>query len=336
MYVRFLLRACLHDVRIVSSNKATLKIPVLAFGVNPSPENDTTARPATPSLPLDPSAATRSGSHSGSDKGSDDDGSRREEEDGEEREDQGEETNSAENGASAAKGFRSDGTASAVPQVWSEGRTAWKGETLKALRTPLFVVEITVVGEKGGEAFAYTQRLSAVKESALTLIDKAIASTQVSFIVMTTEVTEVAVYMFDLYLFCAHFFYNRAKLRRRTRSAQVSACGVRLTKPKSEIILSVSLDRVVVLPLSTQNMVRVERRVMKKLFWSHDPVMSSVYASESWVQHLRDTVGTALERAVAPAAEYLKTLEPFVEFLNIDGEPLRCYSREHQSLLWRP
>lgn len=61
---------------------------------------------------------------------------------------------------------------------------------------------------------------------------------------------------------------------------------------------------------------------MKKLFWSHDPVMSSVYASESWVQHLRDTVGTALERAVAPAAEYIETLEPFVEFLNVDGEPL--------------
>lgn len=67
-------------------------------------------------------------------------------------------------------------------------------------------------------------------------------------------------------------------------------------------------------------MVRVERRVMKQLFWSHDPVMSSVYASEAWVQHLRDTVGTALERAVAPATEYLETLEPFVEFLNVDGE----------------
>lgn len=70
---------------------------------------------------------------------------------------------------------------------------------------------------------------------------------------------------------------------------------------------------------TSQNMVRVERRVMKKLFWSHDPVMSSVYVSEDWVQHLRDVVGTALERAVAPAADYLETLEPFVEFLNVDG-----------------
>ncbi|CAM9224577.1 unnamed protein product, partial [Hapterophycus canaliculatus] len=111
-------------------------------------------------------------------------------------------------------------------------------------RTPLFIVEITVVGNKGNEDFAYTQRLPAVKESALILIDKAIGS--------------------------------------------------------------------------TQNMVRVERRVMKKLFWSHDPVMSSVYASEDWVQQLRETVGSALERAVAPSAQYLKTLEPFVEFLNVD------------------
>lgn len=59
---------------------------------------------------------------------------------------------------------------------------------------------------------------------------------------------------------------------------------------------------------------------MKKLFWSHDPVMASVYASEASVQHVRTTAGSALERAVAPAAEYLATLEPFIEFLNVDGE----------------
>ena len=59
---------------------------------------------------------------------------------------------------------------------------------------------------------------------------------------------------------------------------------------------------------------------MKKLFWSHDPVMSSVYASEELVMYMKTTVGAALERAVAPAAEYLTTLDPFVEFLNVDGE----------------
>lgn len=69
-----------------------------------------------------------------------------------------------------------------------------------------------------------------------------------------------------------------------------------------------------------QNIVRVERRVMKKLFWSHDPVIASVYASEEGVQRIRSIAGAALERAAAPAAEYLATLEPFIEFLNVDGE----------------
>lgn len=67
---------------------------------------------------------------------------------------------------------------------------------------------------------------------------------------------------------------------------------------------------------------------MKKLFWSHDPVMASVYVSEGSVQHLRTTAAAALERAVAPAAEYLTTLEPFIEFLNVDGECFRTiYTR---------
>lgn len=70
---------------------------------------------------------------------------------------------------------------------------------------------------------------------------------------------------------------------------------------------------------------------MKKLFWSHDPVMSSVYASENWVLRLRSTVGGALERAVAPAADYLATLEQFIEFLNVDGKSYcRCRVKPRQ------
>lgn len=64
-------------------------------------------------------------------------------------------------------------------EVSSEGRTTWNGETLRPLRTPLFVIEIAAVGEKSKETFAYSQRLGAVKESALALIDKAVVSTQV-------------------------------------------------------------------------------------------------------------------------------------------------------------
>lgn len=181
-YIRFVLRACVHDVKIVSSNKATLKIPVLPFGVNPPPEDGAIAKPPTPVATPDPLSAPRNGPNSSSDHENGDDKDAGENEEGEGDGDGAEKNKNAENEASAAKGLRSDDIASAVaePQVWSEGRTTWKGDMLTALRTPLFIVEIAVVGEKGGEVFAYTQKLSAVKESALALIDKAIASTQVS------------------------------------------------------------------------------------------------------------------------------------------------------------
>ncbi|CAM9373770.1 unnamed protein product, partial [Ectocarpus sp. 8 AP-2014] len=240
-FVRFLLRACLHDARIVSSNKVVLKIPILPD--RPSQEEQTKTSSPVPGLPLEQSPVPRGGSSSGSD--SSNDGSQREEEgDGGVESGGGVEAEAT----PPATNFRDE--AAAIPQVWSEGRTVWKGDTLRALRAPLFVVEIAVVGDKGSEVFAYSQRLPAVKEAALALIDKAISS--------------------------------------------------------------------------TQNMVRVERRVMKKLFWSHDPVMSSVYSSEDWVQHLRETVAVALDRAVKPATEYLETLEPFVEFLNVDVNEYLC------------
>ena len=183
-FIRFLLRACVHDVKIESSSKATLKIPVLPFGVNPPPEDGTIAKPPTPLATADPSSARRNGSDSSSDHENGDGGDAGEKGEGEGDGDGAENNSNAENEASAAKGLRSDdatsGIAEPMRQVWSEGRTTWKGDTLTALRTPLFIVEIAVVGEKGSEVFAYTQKLSAVKESALTLIDKAIASTQVS------------------------------------------------------------------------------------------------------------------------------------------------------------
>lgn len=45
-----------------------------------------------------------------------------------------------------------------------------------------------------------------------------------------------------------------------------------------------------------QSMVRIERRVMKKLFWSFDPVMNTVHPSEEWVVKLRGEVEETLKR----------------------------------------
>ncbi|CAM9544257.1 unnamed protein product [Chrysoparadoxa australica] len=69
---------------------------------------------------------------------------------------------------------------------------------------------------------------------------------------------------------------------------------------------------------STQNIVRVERRVMKQLFWSHDPVMSSVYASEPWVEALRQELALAVQGAITPLEQYLATFDDFLDFLNLD------------------
>jgi len=64
----------------------------------------------------------------------------------------------------------------------------------------------------------------------------------------------------------------------------------------------------------------VERRVMTKLFWSHDPVMTSVHPTEQWVKDLRATVKATLEEAVKPLDTYLKTFDGFLEFLQLDVE----------------
>lgn len=170
LFSRFILRACLHDVRIVSSSKVVLTIPVLPS--RPS-SDDGSARPPSPIAQPHPSLPPRGGSTASSDNN--DEGASQT---GEETDGQGE-GGGEEAVGNEAPPATSDAGAT-VPLVWSEGRTEWKGDTLTALRTPLFVLEVVVVGEKGNEVFAYTQRLLAVKESALVLIDKAIASTQVT------------------------------------------------------------------------------------------------------------------------------------------------------------
>lgn len=160
---RFILRACIHDVSITSSNKVRLDIPVLPSAT----EQYGTSTPVGRTVLNSPAPP-----------GGDENISTTEPEEEEPDEDQ--QAMSGEEGAGGGLENSSTGEGRDVkPEVSSEGRTTWKGQTLEALRTPLFVVEIAVVGERGDKTFAYTQRLPAVKESALSLIDKAICSTQV-------------------------------------------------------------------------------------------------------------------------------------------------------------
>lgn len=142
---RFILRACLHEVQIFSSNRVQLSVPV------PSASQ--------PGFPGPPSATSTGLVH--------------------------ENTSSNEKGSGVASRLGdADETGREGSNVSNheepEGRVRWRGEELTPLRMPLFLVEITTVGEKGKERFAFTQRLGAVKDTTLTLMDKAIASTQVT------------------------------------------------------------------------------------------------------------------------------------------------------------
>ena len=68
----------------------------------------------------------------------------------------------------------------------------------------------------------------------------------------------------------------------------------------------------------TQSIIQVEKKLMVKLFWSNDPVMSSVHPTEAWVQKLRAEIAEALVSAVKPLNAYVALYAKYVDFLNLD------------------
>jgi dynein heavy chain len=69
---------------------------------------------------------------------------------------------------------------------------------------------------------------------------------------------------------------------------------------------------------SIQKLIRIERKVMKNLFWSRDPVMNTVHPSEEWVSVYRNDIETAMSAAASKLDEYLKLYDPLLEFLQTD------------------
>lgn len=67
---------------------------------------------------------------------------------------------------------------------------------------------------------------------------------------------------------------------------------------------------------AVQGIVQIERRCMTKLFWSHDPLMTSVHPTE--VADSRDQLRIKLTRAIEPLDSYLQTYDIFKGFLNLD------------------
>ena len=68
-----------------------------------------------------------------------------------------------------------------------------------------------------------------------------------------------------------------------------------------------------------KGIIKVERRVMKNLFWSHDPIMRVPHAAEDWVIDHRNHLLDLIKKSILdPMENYLQTLHPFVDLISLD------------------
>ena len=65
---------------------------------------------------------------------------------------------------------------------------------------------------------------------------------------------------------------------------------------------------------------QLERTVMDRLFWPSEPLIAPVHPAEPTIAALKSRMTAALARACRPLDVYLRTLEPYVPFLNLDIE----------------
>lgn len=72
---------------------------------------------------------------------------------------------------------------------------------------------------------------------------------------------------------------------------------------------------------SSQKLTRVERKVMKNLFWSRDPIMTAVHPTEAWVVSYREAIAAAMQSSTTGVLrDYLKFLDPLTPFLQTNVE----------------
>ena len=67
-----------------------------------------------------------------------------------------------------------------------------------------------------------------------------------------------------------------------------------------------------------QGIVKVERRVMKKLFWTYEPVVRLPHAGEAWATALKVQLESRLKGALQPMTEYLGQLSGFMDLISIE------------------
>eukprot|EP00947_MAST-08B_sp_MAST-8B-sp1_P002409 g2409.t1 len=77
---------------------------------------------------------------------------------------------------------------------------------------------------------------------------------------------------------------------------------------------------------SVTDIEQVERVLMKKLFWSHKPVVACVRPEDPrdpqgpWVPALKARIDTAIGKSLVPCAAFVKLFDPYIEFLNLAVE----------------
>ena len=74
--------------------------------------------------------------------------------------------------------------------------------------------------------------------------------------------------------------------------------------------------------------IKVERRIMKKLFWPSDPKIQVPALHEEWAQTLKKSLEENVRRALSPMEDYIKTLAPLMELIEID---IATYSEEAET-----
>eukprot|EP01033_Poteriospumella_lacustris_P000280 gene286-182_t len=67
-----------------------------------------------------------------------------------------------------------------------------------------------------------------------------------------------------------------------------------------------------------KGMIKVEKRVMRKLFWAYEPVIGVPHNGEDWANALRDRLVHAVETALQHMETYLTTLTEFSDLINLD------------------
>lgn len=69
---------------------------------------------------------------------------------------------------------------------------------------------------------------------------------------------------------------------------------------------------------SLKGMTKIERKVMKKIFWAYDPVIGVPHTSEDWALQLRNQLAEKVSDSLKYMDMYLSQLDPFIELVLID------------------